>query len=49
MDGAILSYTIRAEPQWAGMTGRRRFFSDESGVIHSSDTGSADASSPEIE
>jgi len=46
VNGAVRSYTITAVPDQVGTTGRRRFFSDESGQIRYSDDGMADASSP---
>jgi type IV pilus assembly protein PilA len=46
VNGAVRSYTITAVPDQVGTTGRRRFFSDESGQIRYSDDGMADAGSP---
>ena len=47
-NGAIRSYTITAVPDQVGTTGRRRFYSDESGEIHYNASGSANAGSPTI-
>jgi len=46
--GAIQSYTITASPQELGRTGRRFFFTDQSGIIRFSTSGPASASSPPI-
>ena len=48
-NGAIRSYNITAVPVQVGKTGWRRFYSDESGEIHSNALGSANASSPTIQ
>ncbi len=46
VNGAIRSYTITVLPDQVGMTGQRRFYSDEAGEIHYSASGAADATSP---
>lgn len=46
--GNILSYSITANPITPGTSGRRRFFSDQSGVIRANTAGPADASSTPI-
>jgi len=43
--GGALAFTINAAPLSAGSTGTRYFFSDESGVIRYSTSGTADNSS----
>jgi hypothetical protein len=48
-DGAIRSYTVTAKPEQVGVTGQRRFFSDESGKIHYNAAGPADAESPVLQ
>jgi Tfp pilus assembly protein PilE len=47
-NGAIRSYTITAVPDQVGTTGRRRFYSDESGEVHYNASGPANAGSPTI-
>ena len=49
ISGNVLSYSITADPLDPGHSGRRRFFTDQSGVIRASLVGAADASSPPIE
>jgi type IV pilus assembly protein PilA len=49
VSGNILSYSIRGDPVEPGTSGRRRFFSDQSGVIRANMAGAADASSTPIE
>jgi type IV pilus assembly protein PilA len=49
VNGAIRSYTITAVPDWVGITGQRRFFSDESGEIHYNASGPADETGPVIQ
>ena len=49
VSGNILSYSITADPVTQGSSGRRRFFSDQSGVIRANMVGAADASSTPIE
>jgi type II secretory pathway pseudopilin PulG len=46
--GNVLSYNITANPTTPGSTGRRRFFTDQSGVIRANRSGAADASSTPI-
>jgi hypothetical protein len=48
INGAIRSYTITAVPDLVGTTGRRRFYSDESGEIRDNASGSANAGSRTI-
>jgi len=45
--GNVLSYTITTNPAAPG-TGRRRFFTDQSGVIRANRTGAADANSTPV-
>ncbi len=47
-DGKMDSYTIIAEPASRGSTGRRGFFTDQSGVIRSNPNGTADINSTPI-
>ncbi len=49
IDGTIRTYTVTAVPEEVGKTGQRRFFSDESGKLHYSYAGPADAESPVIQ
>jgi type IV pilus assembly protein PilA len=49
VSGNVLSYSITANPLNPGSSGRRRFFTDQSGVIRASMAGAADASSTPIE
>ena len=49
VSGNVLSYTIAAYPLNLGSSGRRRFFTDQSGVTRASLVGGADASSTPIE
>src|ERR1700730_8136925 len=46
--GNVLSYTITANPAAPGGTGRRRFFTDQSGVIRASTHSVADANSTPV-
>ena len=46
--GNVLSYSITANPAAPGGTGRRRFFTDQSGVIRANKAGAADASSTPV-
>jgi type II secretory pathway pseudopilin PulG len=46
--GNVLSYSITANPDAPGGTGRRRFFTDQSGVIRANRAGAADASSTPV-
>jgi type IV pilus assembly protein PilA len=46
--GNVLSYTITASPVVPGNTGLRYFYTDQSGIIRASATGSADSSSTPI-
>ena len=46
--GNVLSYNIAAIPATSGGTGRRRFFTDQSGVIRANAAGAADANSTPI-
>jgi len=48
VNGTVRTYTITAEPELSRVTGRRRFYSDESGVIRADGSGPADASSPPL-
>jgi type IV pilus assembly protein PilA len=48
VSGNILSYSITANPITFGTSGRRGFFTDQSGVIRANMAGSADASSTPI-
>jgi type IV pilus assembly protein PilA len=43
--GNILQYTITATPTSVGLTGQRRFFTDQSGVIRGNPTGTASINS----
>jgi type IV pilus assembly protein PilA len=43
--GNILQYTLTATPVSVGMTGQRRFFTDQSGVIRGNSTGVASVNS----
>jgi competence protein ComGC len=47
-NGKISTYTINADPIVPGQTGRRYFFTDQSGVIRYNSGGPATASSPPI-
>jgi len=49
VSGNILSYNITANPATPGSSGRRRFFTDQSGVIRANMAGAADANSTPIE
>ena len=49
VSGNILSYSITARPVTPGSSGRRSFFTDQSGVIRATMAGAADASSTSIE
>ena len=46
--GNVLSYSITANPAPPGGTGRRRFFTDQSGVIRANRAGAADANSTPV-
>ena len=48
VSGNVLSYSISANPLTPGATGRRRFFTDQSGVIRANTAGLADAGSTPI-
>lgn len=48
-NGVIRSYAITAVPDQVETTGRRRFYSDESGEIHYNASGPASVSSPTIQ
>ena len=43
--GNILTYTLTATPTSVGITGQRRFFTDQSGVIRANPTGTASINS----
>ncbi len=47
--GAVRSFSLTAVPDHLGVSGRRSFFLDQSGVVHYSAGGTADASSPVIQ
>ena len=49
VEGEIRTYAVTASPQVVGVTGRRRFYSDESGQIRANSSGPADASSPPLQ
>jgi type IV pilus assembly protein PilA len=49
VSGNVLSYTITADPVNPGSSGRRRFFTDQSGVTRANMVGAADASSTPLE
>lgn len=49
VSGNILGYHIMANPVTPGTSGRRSFFTDQSGVIRANMAGAADASSTPIE
>jgi type IV pilus assembly protein PilA len=46
--GNVVSYAITAVPVTPGSTGQRSFYTDESGTIRVSPSGTADSSSPPI-
>jgi type IV pilus assembly protein PilA len=46
--GNVLSYAITATPVVPGSTGQRSFFTDQSGTIRSTSTGTADSNSAPI-
>jgi type IV pilus assembly protein PilA len=48
VSGNVLSYSITANPITPGTTGRRGFFTDQSGVIRANTAGAADAGSTPI-
>jgi len=48
VSGNVLSYSITANPITPGTTGRRGFFTDQSGVVRANTAGAADASSTPI-
>jgi hypothetical protein len=43
--GNVLSYTVTASPVAPGSSGQRSFFTDQSGTIRSTSSGTADSSS----
>jgi prepilin-type N-terminal cleavage/methylation domain-containing protein len=47
--GAIRLYSVTAVPEQVGVTGKRRFYSDQTGAIHYNSSGPADANSPVIQ
>jgi type IV pilus assembly protein PilA len=47
--GNVVSYSITAVPSVPGSTGQRSFFTDTSGVIRASPSGTADASSKPLQ
>ena len=47
-NGKIRTYTINADPVVSGKTGRRHFFTDQSGVIRYDFSGPATVSSPPV-
>jgi type IV pilus assembly protein PilA len=47
-NGNVQSYTITATPVSPGSTGQRSFFTDQSGTIRSTSTGTADSTSPPL-
>ena len=47
--GNVLSYSITASPVSPGVTGQRSFFTDQSGTIRSTTSGTADSSSTPIQ
>jgi len=49
VSGNVLSYSITADPLNPGSSGRRRFFTDQSGVVRANMVGAAGASSTPIE
>src|SRR5690349_840050 len=48
VSGNVLSYSITANPLTPGSTGRRRFFTDQSGVIRANTADTADVMSTPI-
>jgi type II secretory pathway pseudopilin PulG len=48
VSGNVLSYSLTANPVTPGVTGRRGFFTDQSGVIRATRSGAANASSTPI-
>jgi type IV pilus assembly protein PilA len=46
--GNVVSYAITAVPVTAGSTGQKSFYTDQSGTIRVSSSGTADSSSPPI-
>jgi type IV pilus assembly protein PilA len=46
--GNVLTYSITGQPVSAGSTGQRFFYTDESGVIRSNNSGAGDANSTPI-
>jgi type IV pilus assembly protein PilA len=46
--GNVLSYTITATPVAVGSTGQRSFFTDQSGTIRQTSSGTADVTSPPL-
>jgi type IV pilus assembly protein PilA len=49
VSGNVLGYSVTATPVTPGRSGRRRFFTDQSGVIRANMAGNAGATSPPIE
>lgn len=47
-EGRVASYSVTADPAAPGSTGVRHFYTDESGIIHVSRSGPADANSPAL-
>ena len=48
VSGNVLSYSITANPVTPGTTGRRSFFTDQSGVIRANKNGAADEASTPV-
>jgi type IV pilus assembly protein PilA len=48
VSGNVLSYGVTASPVTPGSTGRRSFFTDQSGVIRTNKNGAADATSTPV-
>ena len=48
LTGTANTFTVTAEPTTPGTTGNRYFFSDDSGVIRATTTGSATVASPPL-
>ncbi|HVA95694.1 MAG TPA: prepilin-type N-terminal cleavage/methylation domain-containing protein [Candidatus Dormibacteraeota bacterium] len=46
--GSVLAYSITATPVTPGTTGQRSFYTDQSGTIRATTSGTADSSSPPI-
>ena len=47
--GHAVSYSCNADPQTAGVTGQRHFYSDQSAIIRSNNTATAGPSDPPIQ